>query len=635
MPFLQASIRGAREVGVPVTFSILTNIAAFMPIYFIPGTMGNIFKMIPLVVCLVFLISLGESLFVLPAHLAHQRERKRHGLTFWLHERQQAFSRAFANWVRNRYGPFLLFALRHRSLTVAMAVSVLVAILAYAISGRMGFQLFPVVESDFSQADVVLPYGTPVERTDAIVRRLEESALNIVEESGHPELAKSIVTDIGRGGGHVARTRVYLADPDIRKKIMSTDEFTNRWRDTVGEVAGVEYLRFASDVGGPGGRGRPITIELNHRDMRVLERASSELAETLRAYPRVKDVDDGFQPGKPQLDFTIKPEGKSLGLSAREVARQVRSAFYGAEVVRQQRGRDEIKVMVRLPEAERSSEQTINELMIRTPATTYVPLREIATLGRGRAYKSIDRRNGRRVVQVSADVSPRSQAGEVLGDLEAGYLPALVKKYRGLYYSFEGHQAEMSESLSSLRVSFVLALMAIYALLAIPFRSYAQPLIIMSGIPFGAVGAFFGHLIMGYNLCIPSLFGVVALSGVVVNDALVLIDFANRRKREFGLSSRDAIHSAAIQRFRPVLLTTLTTFAGLAPMIFETSRQARFLIPMALSLGFGILFATLITLILIPSLYLAIEDARRIGVSVRNFLFPNSKSRLDVERGDN
>jgi multidrug efflux pump subunit AcrB len=313
-------------------------------------------------------------------------------------------------------------------------------------------------------------------------------------------------------------------------------------------------------------------------------------------------------------------------LSAREVARQVRSAFHGAEVLRQQRGRNEIKVIVLLPKDERSSEQIINELMIRTPAGTYVPLREIATVGRGRAYKTIDRRNGRRVVQVSADVSPRSKAGEVLGDLEAGALPELVEKYRGLLYSFEGHQAEMSESMSSLRVTFVLSMMAIYALLAIPFRSYSQPLIIMAGIPFGAIGAFLGHLLMGYDLCVPSMFGVVALSGVVVNDALVLVDFANRRRRESGLSPHDAIHAATLQRFRPVLLTTLTTFAGLSPMIFETSRQARFLIPMALSLGFGILFATLITLVLIPSLYITLEDMKQAGTAGRRFLFTGSES---------
>ncbi|MEE8592911.1 MAG: efflux RND transporter permease subunit, partial [Candidatus Bipolaricaulota bacterium] len=624
LPFLQASIRGAREVAMPVVFSILTNIVAFMPIYFIPGMMGKIFKMIPIVVCVVFLISLGECLFVLPAHLSHQRDRQRRGLFAWLHNKQQAFSNAFSRWVRNRYGPFLEYTLRHRYLTVAVAISILAAMLSYALSGRMGFELFPSVESDFSQADVALPYGSPVAKTEAVMQRLLKGARQVAAEGGHEELVKGIIADVGMDGSHIGQMRVELAHPDVRKNIMSTEEFTNRWRQSVGEVAGVEYLKFASDVGGPGGRGRAIQVELSHRNIDVLERASAELAKIISMYPRVKDVDDGFQPGKQQLDFAIKPEGKSLGLSARDVAGQVRNSFYGAEVLRQQRGRNEIKIMVRLPEDQRSSEQTIDELMIRTPGGTYVPLREVATLRRGRAYTTIDRRNGRRVVQVSADVTPRSKAGEVLADLKISALSQLADDYSGLQYSFQGHQADMRESMGSLQVTFALAMLAIYALLAIPFHSYSQPLIVMVSIPFGIVGAFMGHLLMGYDLCIPSMFGIVALSGVVVNDSLLLIDFANRRKRQASMSDHDAIHSAAIQRFRPIILTTLTTFGGLSPMIFETSRQARFLIPMALSLGFGILFATCITLVIVPSLYLAVEDVKGAGGKAWRFLFPPS-----------
>jgi multidrug efflux pump subunit AcrB len=619
MPFLAAATRGAREVAKPVTFSILTNIVTFMPIYMIPGTMGKIFKMIPIVVCTVFLISLFECLFILPAHLGHQRERHRRGLFAWMHNKQQAFSRAYTRAIRKGYGPFLEFVLRHRYLTVSIAFTVLIIMLAYAMSGRMGMGLFPTVESDYSDAQIVLPYGSPIEKTEAIMDRLLESARSIIEESGHPELVESITADIGRGGSHMARMRVNLADAEIRNKIMSNTEFTNRWRERVGEVTGVEYMRFASDSGGPGGRGRPLTVELSHRDIDVLHAASKELAAVIATYPRVKDVDDGFQPGKEQLDFTIKPEGKSLGLTAFSVARQVRSAFYGAEALRQQRKRNEIKVMVRLPEEERSSEETINDLMIRTPAGTYVPLREVASVKRGRAYMSIDRRNGRRVVQVTGDITPRSKAGEVLSDLKETALKDLENKYPGLFYSFEGHQADMAESLGSLRVTFVLALLAIYALLAIPFRSYSQPLIVMVSIPFGIVGAFIGHLIMGYDLCIPSMFGIVALSGVVVNDSLIMIDFANRREKAPGMTHHDAIHSAAIQRFRPIMLTTLTTFGGLAPMIFETSRQARFLIPMALSLGYGILFATFITLIIVPSLYMVVADYERARASIRKF----------------
>jgi len=635
VPFLKAAVRGTREVVMPVTFSILTNCVAFMPIYVIPGTMGKIFKMIPIVVCVVFLISLCECLFILPAHLGHQKDRRRRGIFAWLHGRQQAFSRWFRHWVRDRYGPFLSLTLRHRTITVALAIAVLAVTLSYALSGRMGFGLFPAVESDRSEATVLLPYGSPVEKTEAVMQRLLAGARQVIEEGGHPELVEQIISDVGRGGGgHNGRMRVELAPPEIRNKIMSTKAFTNRWREIVGEVPGVEYMKFADDSGGPGGRGRAASVQLSHRYIPVLERASRELAETMRTYPRVKDVDDGFQPGKPQLDFTLTPEGKSLKLTASEIATQVRHSFYGAEAVRQQRGRNEIKVMVRLPEPERSSEQTIEDLMIRTPAGTFVPLREVATYKRGRAYTTIDRRNGRRVVEVSADVTPRSKAGEVLADLTEEALPALMDKYPGLTYSFEGHRADMRESMASLRVTFILALLTIYVMLAIPFRSYVQPLIVMISIPFGIVGAVVGHLIMGYDLCIPSMFGIVALAGVVVNDSLVLIDFANRRRREEGRTPRQAIHSAAIQRFRPVLLTTLTTFFGLAPMIFETSRQARFLVPMALSLGFGIVFGTLITLCIVPSLYLMAEDARRLVTKARTVLVGTAPQLIPAEATD-
>ncbi|HEX72686.1 MAG TPA: efflux RND transporter permease subunit, partial [Candidatus Hydrogenedentes bacterium] len=611
MSLMQAAIHGAREVTIPVTFSILTNIVAFMPIYFIPGTVGKTFQMIPVVVCIAFAVSLVESLLILPAHLGHQKERRPRGVRGWLHRRQQGFSHAFARWVRERYGPFLSLTMRHRYITLASSLAVLALTLSYALSGRMGFQLFPIVESDYADGQVMLPYGAPVERTDAIVQLMEQRAREIAEETGHPYLLKALITDIGIGGGHTGRVRAELAEPKIRNAIMSTDAFTRRWREAVGEVPGVEFMRFASDTGGPGGRGRPITVELTHREMDVLEESSDALAATLATYPGVEDVDDGFRPGKQQLNFTIKPEGRSLGLTAREVARQVRHAFYGAEVLRQQRGRNELKIMVRLPQQDRRTEQTINDLLVRTPGGAYVPFREIAELSRGRAYTTIDRRNGRRIVQVSADITPRSRAGEVLADLRTTVMPQLMRQYSGLAYSFEGHQADIRESMGSLRVTFALALLAIYAMLAIPFRSYTQPFVVMLSVPFGIVGAFLGHLIMSYDLCIPSMFGIVALSGIVVNDSLVLIDFANRRERQDGFSCRDAIHAAAIQRFRPVILTSLTTFGGLAPMIFETSRQAKFLIPMALSLGFGILFATVITLIIVPSVYLTVEDVRR------------------------
>jgi len=430
--------------------------------------------------------------------------------------------------------------------------------------------------------------------------------------------------DVGREGSHHLSVMVFLADPEIRDEIMSTADFVEAWRKRTGTIVGADSVRFEADFGGPGG-GSALEIELSHRDIDALERASTELSKELRHFPRVKDIFEGFQLGKEQLDYTVKPEGKALGLTAREVARQVRSAFYGAEVVRQQRGRNEMKVMVRLPKAERVSEHNIDELVLRTPAGKEAMLREVVEAQRGRAYTEINRREGRRVITVSADVTPRERAGEVIATLEKEFLPTLTRRYPQLSFSFEGRSAEQAESMASLYTTFAMAMLAIYALLAIPFRSYLQPLIVMVSIPFGIVGAVIGHLIMGYSLSVISMLGIVALAGVVVNDSLVLIEFSNRRRNVDKLSPHDAVCDAAVQRFRPILLTTLTTFGGLAPMIFETSLQARFLIPMAISLGFGILFATSITLVLVPSLYLTVEDLRRLVAAGWALAFPKHK----------
>jgi multidrug efflux pump subunit AcrB len=612
---LNAAVRGAREICTPVVFSILTNIAAFMPLFFVPGVMGKIFKMIPLVVSVAFLISLIESLFVLPAHLGHHAQvRHRGGIRSWIHNRQQGFSRWFIKLVRNRFGPFLDWALSRRYIVVALALSLLIFFVFYAASGRMGLGLFPKVESDFARASAELPFGSPIEKTQAVAERMYAGALKVLEESGHPELVTGIYTRVGRRGTHNLFMIVFLADPEIRDEIMSTGEFTKRWREAVGDVAGVQNIRFASDFGGPGS-GRAITVELSHRNISVLEQASAELGNELLNYPIVKDIDDGFQPGKEQLDFNIKPEGEALGLTAQSVARQIRSAFYGARVLRQQRGRNELTVTVRLPEGERASEHNIQEMMIRTQSGVFVPLRDVVEIKRGRAFTTINRRAGRRVVQVTADINDRSRSSEVENALKETELPKLVSRYPGLQYSFEGRAAETRESMGSLKIGFTLAMIIIFTMLAVPFRSYTQPFIVMSSIPFGIIGAVIGHMIMGYSLSVVSMFGIVALSGVVVNDSLILIDFANRRVRNRGMSIHDAVLDAAIQRFRPILLTTATTFGGLAPMMFERALQARFMIPMAISLGYGILFATVITLVLVPCLYMVIEDIGRLHSS--------------------
>ena len=613
MGFLQAAIQGARDVAVPISFSILTNIVAFLPLAFIPGFMGKIFVSIPMVVVTVFIISWVEALFILPAHLAHGNSGAHTGLEGRINRVQQRVAAGLERFIEGRYSRFLQRAIRNRRVTVALGLVLLMLVLSYLFSGRMGMILMPKVEADRAVVTAVLPYGVPLERAREVRGLLEEAAGRVIDEHGGEKLSEGIK---GRVNENMIEVTVYLTDPDERP--MNTFRFTGLWREETGQIPGLEMLRFEADRGGPGA-GAALTVELSHRDIETLNRASSDLAGRLAEFTYTKDIDDGYSPGKEQMDFRIRPEGQAVGLTASAVARQVRSSFYGAQALRQQRGRNEVKVLVRLPKEARSQEADVENLLLRTPAGAWVPLMRVADVERGRAYTSISRRDGRRTVQVTSGVEPFDQTSVVQAGLEASVLPSLVEDYPGLSYSFEGFQADIKESMSALIGGFVLAMIISYALLAIPFRSYAQPLVVMMAIPFGIVGAVLGHLLMGYSMSIISLMGIIALSGVVVNDSLILITYANTLRGE-GLSAEEAIHKAGIRRFRPILLTTMTTYGGLAPMIFETSRQARFMIPMAVSLGYGIVFATLITLVLVPSLYLLVEDAQSAFAGMRSRL---------------
>jgi multidrug efflux pump subunit AcrB len=433
---------------------------------------------------------------------------------------------------------------------------------------------------------------------------LTDKAWEIANSHGADDLCKGVFAEINENQVEV---RMYLTDQDTRH--YGTVEVNNIWRKKVGSVPGLESLRFEADTGIPG-EGAALTVELSHRDIEVLEQAGRELATALSGFSSVKDIDDGFSPGKPQLNFTIKPEGRSLGLTTLEIARQIRDAFYGAEALRQQRGRNEIRVFVKLPKEQRISEYDVEQLLIRTPAGTYVPLMEVARLSRGQAYALIEREDGRRSIEVTANIEPIEDTDKVLEELEKDVFPRIANQFPGLACGWDGQQEELEGGVQTLINGFIVAMFMIFAALAIPFRSYIQPVIIMVAIPFGIVGAVLGHLIMGHALSLMSMMGIVALTGVVVNDSLMLISYANEQKRQ-GFSTFDAVRQAGIRRFRPIILTTLTTFFGLAPMILETSVQGRFLVPMAISLGFGILFSTGITLILVPCLYMMIDDAKR------------------------
>ena len=601
---IKAAVAGVREVALPVVFSVLTNLVSFMPLMFVPGFMGKIFKVIPMVVAAVFGVSLIESLFILPAHLGHRNRSQAIWPLNHLERLQGRFSQAFERFIRVRYGAFLNLMIRHRYGVIAFGVALMMGLGGYVASGRMGLEMFPRDESDYAYCSATLPYGAARSRLEYVEAHLLAAARAVVQANGGDNLAKGVLSNVS---DNMVNVRIFLTGADRRP--LSTSRVTQLWRNQTGTMVGLENIRFESNMGGPGS-GKNLTVMLSHTDTKTLEQAGADLAEALSHYAIVHDIDDGSARGKRQFDIQLLPLGDRMGLTSEAVAQQVRYAFQGAQALQQQRGRNEITIRVSLPENERTTEATLEDLVLQSDAGE-VYLRDAVKMTAGRAYTSIERTNGRRDIEVTANVSPPSQAENILKELKSAILPDLMKKYPGLGFSFEGHQADMRESLSSLVTGSILALFAIYALLAVPFKSYSQPLIIMVSIPFGIIGAILGHIIMGYSLSLNSIFGVVALSGVVVNDSLVLIDFANRRIRD-GASHLEAIHSAGIQRFRPILLTTITTFGGLMPMITETSRQARMMIPMAISLGFGVVFSTAIILVMVPSLFMVQEDFSRL-----------------------
>ena len=603
---MDAAIEGAKDVATPIAFSILTNIIAFFPLALVPGVMGKIWRVIPVVVVIVFLISWLESLLILPAHLAHSRKPNGNKLTIFLGGLQQTFGRKVLYFIQYIYGPLLKIILRYRYVTVALLIAILIVTAGYVKSGRIRMILSPRVESDRAVATATLPYGSPAAEMVRVRDQLIDGLEKVAETNGKEQLLESVYALID---GNVIEINGYLTPPATRP--LSTGAVTKLWRQTTGPIIGLQSLRFEADRGGPGS-GASISVELSHRDISILDQASANLAASLEGFSSVKDIDDGYTPGKVQLNFKVNEWGESLGLTTIEVGRQLRNAYQGAVALRQQRGNNEVTVRVRLPENQRTSEFNIESLLITTPAGTFVPLQEIATVDKGRAYTSISRRDGRRTVTVSANVAPIGDSPIIFAALNKTMLPELAATFPGLGYGYQGRQADRKESVSGLVSGFLFALGCIYFLLAIPFRSYLQPMVVMIAIPFGMIGAVFGHMIMDYHLSLMSMMGMVALSGVVVNDSLVLVDYANKKQRK-GTAPSQAIQEAGVRRFRPVLLTTLTTFGGLAPMIFETSRQARFMIPMALSLGFGIVFATVVTLALVPCLYLIIEDVKRLS----------------------
>ncbi|MGP9674270.1 MULTISPECIES: efflux RND transporter permease subunit [unclassified Halomonas] len=597
-----AAVKGAGEIAVPLTFAILSNIVAFLPLLFLPGFLGMLFATLPVVVVTVFLISWAEALFILPSHLAHSRKPRE--TPAWqrpLEALRQRLQGGLHHFTYHQFEPFLQRALNQRLLSVSIGVAVLVVVLAWSMSGRLGFSLMPRAESDQVQATVTLPIGTNI----SVSRELSQQLLDAAQQLSEREETLAFSSTRSRLDGEELQVRLDIASSSL--DAWPPSRIAGEWRELAGDLIGAQSVRFESDFGGPGS-GAALSLRLSHPDTQVLEAAAARLAEVLGEY-ELTDIDSGIGDGKPQLEMRLSVEGRALGLTGSDLAQALRGPLQGATAVEQFVGRSEISVEVRLPETDRASLNELYRMPVRTPDGLSVPLSRVADITLSQASSSLQRIDGRRIITVTADSEGDQTINQVLATLQEDVFPTLTNSWPGLEVSLGGRQQDTADNLAALRTAMWLMLAALYALLAIPFRSYLQPLLVLAAIPFGVVGAVVGHMIMGFGLSIISLLGMLALSGVVINDALVLIDYANRKRRE-GMAPRAAIVAAATRRLRPIMMTTLTTFLGLAPMILETSRQARFMIPMAISLGFGMIFATAILLILVPCLYLGLENWR-------------------------
>ena len=623
--FVTAAVDGTLEVGKPVVFAIFTSVAAFAPLAFVAGMMGKFIGIIPIIVVSMLLVSLVEALVILPAHLSGNGDGPLQRVWTRLFRTPLGWHRALRRLVDRNLrrlidGPYtrtVRAAVACPATAIAVGLALMLGTVGMVTGGHIKFTFMPQIDSDWLVVSLAMPQGTTAAQTEAVVSRIEKAALEVRDEhdeaspgelsvfkhvftvvGDQPMGRRSQIAALGPGGGqgHLAEITIELL-PSEQREVGST-EIAARLRERVGEIPGAESLRFTASIFSAG---NPVEVQLSSEDFDQLLQAVERLKEEVASYPGTGDIEDSFQEGKQEMKLSLKPAARTLGITLADLARQVRQGFYGDQALRVQRGNDDVRVMIRYPAAERRTLNDIESVRIRTPAGAEVPFSEVAESSIGYGYAVIRRIEGERVVTVTADVEESiANAEEINRDLETRFLPDLLEDYPGLRYSYAGEQRERADSFSSLGRGFVVAMFAIYALLAVPFRSYIQPLVIMSAIPFGMMGAVWGHVLMGLDLGLLSVFGIVALSGVVVNDSLILLSFYNQL-RDQGVERDQALVEAGRQRFRPILLTSLTTFLALLPMILEKSVQAQFLIPMAVSLAFGILFATGIILVGVPA----------------------------------
>lgn len=616
-----AAPAGTHEVGIVVIFGVLTTMMAFTPMLGLSGVSGKIWPNIPLVVIPTLFWSLLQSKFVLPSHLALLKAHDKSKRDF-ISRLLGAVDRIMKAFIKKVYQPILDVSIRWRYVTLCAFVGLVMTVVGLVSTGWIKFEFFPDVEADVVISRITLPEGVSFESTQAAVRTIEAASKQLQQEYtakyGNPvirhTLASSGTQPFQQGFDQIAgppkasnlgEVTIELIGGTERK--MTAVEIASRWRELTGPIPGALELSFQTQAAGGG---NAIDLEISGNNIAELEGAAAMIKEALAGYRGVIDIADNNRPGKRELKLAIKPGGETLGLRLADISRQARQAFYGDEAQRLQRGRDEVKVMVRYPESERQSINNLTAMKIRAADGTEIPFTSVASFEYGASAASIQRAERRRAIKVTGDIDDAvegANANEVVAALTKDIFPKVKERYPGIQFGFQGEQKDQRQSVQEIGQKGLIALLGIYVLLAIPLRSYFQPIIVMSVIPFGIVGAIVGHLFLGLSLSIMSMCGIVALAGIVVNDSLVMVEFINR-ERAAGKTTLEAALTAGGRRFRPIMLTSITTFVGIMPMVFETDVQARFLIPMAVSLGFGVMFATFITLILIPAVYLMLED---------------------------
>ncbi|WDD99744.1 efflux RND transporter permease subunit [Thalassomonas actiniarum] len=605
-------IRGTLRVAMPATFGVLTTIAAFAPLLMIEATFAAFFRAIALVVTFCLLFSLIESKWILPAHLAHMRYRPLTKENANIIERvQMAFKEKLEHFIHHTYLGWVGRALHARYNTMAVFVAILILSLSLITGGFVKMEVFPSIPSDFIQGKLVMVNGSSAGDRNKAIDKVNRAALAIAEENPFQGVNFIKHTMVFTQGNTQATFILELVKPDQRE--LSAYDIEKLWRERIGEIPGTKELRFYA--GTNAGGDAALEFQFNGSNDKELEAAALALQHKLKEYDGVYDIRNSFSRGSQEIKLGIKPEAEILGLTLTDLARQVRQAFYGEEAQRIQRGRDELKVMVRYPQEQRLSVFDLEDMWIRTPNGKEVPFYQVADISIGQGFSTITRVNQKRAITISADIdSEKVESRKIVSEMNDNHIPEILSNYPSVKYGMEGASKEQSDFLRQLAIAGIGALFLIYCLIAIPTKSYVQPLVIMSVIPFGIIGAIAGHWLLGKTINMMSIYGFIALSGVVVNDSLIMVDFINKGK-DSGRRMVDVVMQAGTQRFRAILLTSLTTFFGVLPLYFETSLQAQFIIPMAISLGFGIVFATVITLFLIPALYLIKEDIQ--GLFVR------------------